>query len=106
MTHLIEHSSFSFGKQAAKKLAEWPPQLHRPSEYDDGLLPLGHVLYDPVDDLVALRVRRPRTQRPQATLLLEDLDRWRRRRGDPVLDGHSVFMSVFVVNAKLEMSKS
>ena len=69
MTHLIDHSSF--GKQAAKKLPEWAPQLYPSSQYDDGLLPLGHVLYDPVDDLVAPRVR----QRPRP-----DLDGRRRRR--------------------------
>ena len=53
-----------------------------PSENDDRLLPLGHVLYEPVDDAVALRAprrRRPRTERPQVAVVVEDLGGRRRR---------------------------
>ena len=43
------------------------------SENDNRLLPLGHVLYEPVDHAVALTVRRPRPERPQIAVAVEDL---------------------------------
>ena len=42
-----------------------------PSEDDDRLLPRGHVLNEPVDDAVPLRVRRVRPKRPPDALLGE-----------------------------------